>query len=188
MESNITDFNVFLTAFANVGTFQNSTSLEMLKDALLLSVANISTNMQYDLSSAVWSNSTSSVPSLDQFKINWRQGADRIIIVFTDESDQTYLVPRVQRQVLLDALSSTPNLKTYVFAQGSLSWGPYTYATGGQTFRLTSNQQQMYNDLMSILDEICLSSSEASLGRENYSGFLPASYGSRYDYVLGLCY
>ena len=189
MESNITDFDVFLRAFASVGTFQNSTSLEMLKDAMLLAIANISGNVQYNLSTAVWSNNTDSVPSLDQFKINWRQGADRIMIVFTDESDQSYLVPRVDRQILVDALSSTPNLTTYVFAQGSLSWGPYAYATGGQVFRLTSNQQQIYNDLMSILDEICLGSGGSQTRyQRSYSGFLPASYGTQYDYKLGLCF
>lgn len=188
MESNITDFNVFLTAFANVGTFQNSTSLEMLRDAILLSIANISTNVQYDLSSSRWSNNTDSIPSLDQFKVNWRQGADRVIVVFTDEPDQTYLVPRLQRQVLTDALSSTPNLKTYIFAQGSSSWSPFANATGGQVFRLTSNQQQMYGDLMSILDEICLGASDASIRNRRYSGFLPASHRHRYDYKLRVCY
>ena len=189
MESNITDFDIFLRAFASVGTFQNSTSLEMLKDAMLLAIANISGNVQYNLSTAVWSNNTGSVPSLDQFKINWRQGADRIMIVFTDEYDQSYLVPRVDRQVLVDALSPTPNLTTYVFAQGSLTWSSYASATGGQVFRLTSNQQQIYNDLMSILDEICLGSGDSQTRSSRaYSGFLPASYGSQYDYELGLCF
>ena len=188
MESNITDFNVFLTAFANVGTFQNSTSLEMLRDAILLSIANISTNVQYNLSSARWSNNTDSIPSLDQFKVNWRQGADRVIVVFTDEVDQTYLVPRLDRQVLTDALSSTPNLKTYVFAQGSLSWRPFTNATGGQVFRLTSNQQQMYDDLMSILDEICLGATDASIRNQRHSGFQPASRPSRYNHILRICF
>ena len=185
MESNITDFNVFLTAFANVGTFQNSTSLEMIRDAMLLSVASISANVQYNLSSAVWSNNTDSVPSLDQFKVNWRPNADRIIIVFTDEVDQTYLVPRVQRDVLIDALAATPNLKTYVFAQGSLSWSPFANATGGQVFGLTSNQQQIYNDLMSILDEICLS--DSSSRQSSLPGFEPASFFSRYNHKLRIC-
>ena len=76
----------------------------------------------------------------------------------------------------------------HVFAQGSLSWSPYTSATGGQTFRLTSNQQQMYDDLISILDEICLGAADASLRNRRYSGFSFASYGSRYDHNIGLCY
>jgi hypothetical protein len=60
------------------------------------------------------------------------------------------------------------------------AWDDYVDATGGQLFALSSNPEQMYEDLMSILDEICLDSSNGS------SEFEPVSL--RYDYVNGLCF
>ena len=186
LESDIASFEDFLAAFAAVGQFDNQTGQEMLKDAMLLSVRNISGNIDYDLSTATWANKITSVPELSQFKISWRSNADRIIVVFTDEHDQSYLVPRVDDQVLENALSSTPNLKTYIFAQGSLTWRGYANATGGNVFRVSSNQQQMYDDLMSILDEICLSGAETAARTRTDSGISLASY-RRYNYVNMVC-
>ncbi len=186
LESDIASFDDFLSAFAAVGQFDNQTGQEMLKDAMLLSVRSISGNINYDFNSSTWANRISSVPELSQFKVTWRSNADRIMVVFTDEFDQSYLVPRVDDQVLEDALSSTPNLKTYVFAQGSLAWRRYANATGGSVFRLSSNQQQMYDDLMSILDEICLSAADRSAQTATPTGMSLASY-RRYNYVKMVC-
>ncbi len=155
LESDISSLEDFLIAFAGVGSFDNATGKEMLKDAMLLAVRNIAGFLGYDLSTATWPNRMGSVPPLQSFKINWRSGADRIIVVFTDEHDQSYLVPSVQDEVLVGALSSTPSLKVFVFADSSLTWREYAVATGGQVFDISSNQQRMYDDLMSILDEIC---------------------------------
>ena len=185
LESDIASFEDFLGAFAAVGQFDNQTGQEMLKDAMLLSVRSLSGNIDYDLSSATWANRVGSVPELSQFKINWRSGADRVMIVFTDEYDQSYLV-RVRDEVLVNALSSTPNLKTYIFAQGTLPWRQYAKRCNGNIFRLSSNQQQMYDDLMSILDEICLSATAQSSPIS--TGFMNANYRSRYDFDLGICF
>ena len=155
LESDISSLESFLLAFADVGSFDNDTGNEMLKDALMLSVRNITSRMSYDLNSAQWANRVNSVPELSSFKVNWRSGADRIIVVFTDEYDQTFLVPTVDDAALLEALQATPALKVFVFTDSQLSWREYANSTGGQIFDLSSNQQQMYDDLMSILDEIC---------------------------------
>ena len=112
MQSDIAEFEDFLTAFANVGQFENQTGNEMLKDALLLSVRSISGNINYDFGSSVWSNKIGSVPELQSFKVTWRPNADRVIILFSDEHDQTFLVPRVTDEVARQALVGTPNLKT----------------------------------------------------------------------------
>lgn len=189
LQSDISDFEDFLTAFANVGQFDNQTGNEMFKDALLLAVRSISGNIDYDFNTAVWSNRTGSIPELQDFKINWRPNADRIIVLFTDEHDQTFLVPTVSDRVLLQALVSTPNLKTYIFADGFYPWRNYADDTGGRMFELSSNQQQMYSDLVSILDEICLGSGTAQNAQpQAYSGFSLASYRARYDYKLRICY
>ncbi len=188
LQSDIASFEDFLTAFANVGQFDNQTGNEMLKDALLLAVRSITGNLGYDFNTAVWANRNGSVPELQSFKITWRPNADRVIIVFSDEHDQTFLVPRVTDEVLLEALTGTPSLKTYVFADWAPAWRRYADDTGGRVFDLSSNQQQMYDDLMSILDEICLAPPEQEARRALPEGFFPASLGVRYDFKLGICY
>lgn len=188
LESDIAEFSDFLDAFARVGQFDNSTGSEMFKDALLLSVRSISANMNYNFAASQWANRIGSIPDLQDFKITWRPNADRIIIVFTDEHDQTFLVPRVTDSVLLEALVGTPNLKTYVFAESSLPWRDYANDTGGRLFDLSSNQQQMYDDLMSILDEICLSGNSSTSIQRVPQGFMKASLRARYDYELRICY
>ena len=188
LETDITDFEDFLTAFANVGQFTNQTGNEMLKDAMLLSVRSISGNLNYDFNSAVWANRVGSVPDLQSFKVTWRTNTDRVIVVFSDEHDQTFLVPRVSDRTLLNALTGTPNLKTYIFADFAAPWRDYANDTGGRVFDLSSNQQQMYDDLMSILDEICLSADSANNASTLPPGFMPASLTGQYDHILRMCY
>ena len=196
-ESDISEFDLFLAAFANVGQFDNQTGSEMLKDALLLAVRSITGNLGYDFGTARWANNIGSVPDLANFNVSWRPGADKVIVLFSDEEDQSYLVPRVMDDVVLDALDGTPNLKVYVFADFDLPWRPYVRQSGGgQIFDLTSNQQQMYDDLMSILDEICLPDDEGEQAlmmpgqhnNHNQSQFIPVSMGRTYDFALLMCY
>ena len=190
LQSDITEFDQFLTAFANVGQFDNQTGNEQFKDAIMLALQNISGNFNYNFAQATWANRMGSVPELKFFKVNWRPNADRIIVLFSDEFAQSYLVPRVTTDQVLEALESTPNLKFYAFAERrSRVWNNYVTSGNGTIFELSRNQQQMYDDLMSILDDICLGS-ETDQGARNVTptGFYPATLGIRYDYRLGICY
>ena len=186
LESDIASFEDFLSAFASVGQFDNQTGQEMLKDALLLSVRNVSGNINYDFNTATWPSRIDSVPELSQFKLSWRSSADKVIILFTDEYDQSYLVPRVTDTVLADALSATPGLKVYIFTDSPLTWREYANATGGSMMNLSSNQQQMYDDLMSILDQICLSAADDTASNNSVSAASLVSY-SRYNHVRMVC-
>ena len=190
LQSDISDFQDFLTAFSRVGQFDNQTGQEMLRDAILLSIANISSNVGYDFAQARWANRVGSHPELKFFKVNWRSNADRIIVLFSDEYSQSFLVPRVQTDTVWDALDATPNLKFYAFAERrSRVWDNYASRGNGSVFELSSNQQQMYDDLMSILDEICLSpGSQEARRRSAPSGFFPVTMGIRYDHKIGICY
>jgi hypothetical protein len=195
LETDITNFPDFMSAFSSAGTFQSGSSSEMLRDALYLSLRTISTDLQYDLATGSWDSVTYnifSVPSLRDFKINWREGADRIIILFTDEEDQSYLRPKVTAEQTVAALEASPDTKFYVFtgAYYRQYWLPYVDATGGQAFRLTTRVEDMYNDLMSILDEICLPSQDEQASNmsnvENY--MMTVSSEVRLDFVLRMCY
>ena len=98
-----------------------------------------------------------SAPPLQNFKINWRSGADRIIIVFSDEYPQSYLEPEITSPDVEQALSGTPQLKLYTFSRTSNknNWEVLADAGNGKWFKLTNNPTEMYASLMEILDEIC---------------------------------
>ena len=191
IETNITSFANFMAAFSSAGEFDTGTSNEMLRDAVYLSIANISTNLPYDLSAASWVNRlgtyVDSIPALPQFKIDWRPNADRIIVVFSDENDQSFLSPSLDPSDLSTAIAAAPDTKLYVFTLPyyRAQWRRYINPTGGSAFILTSNSEQMYDDLMSILDEICLPDDTQANAADPM--FLPVSTSVRYDYVYGMC-
>ena len=188
LDSDIANFADFINAFASAGAFENGSSLEMLKDALYLSVATISTDLPYDLASASWQGNgfseVDSIPSLPQFRVNWRPNADRVIILFTDEEDQSFLVPRISDEQLVTALGASPDTTLYVFAPAHYQrhWREYVNITSGRMFSLTSNPEQMYDNLMSILDEICLPEQGAmSMPVQDY---MPVNYRYKVEYAF----
>ena len=188
--SDISPFEDFLARFAELGIEGMDTGSEMLKDAIILSIRNISPAVDYDIPSSVWTGSTGSVPEKDNFTISWRANADRIIILFTDEEPQTYLSPGVTDRVVEDSLRASPNLKFYGFVDpfrdGDL-WEDMILAGRGRRFRLTSDANQMYNDLVSIIDEACLPrGQQASLMIED-NKYMTVSYRN-YDFQNGICY
>lgn len=196
LDSDIANFADFVNAFASAGAFQGGTSDEMLKDALYLSVSTISANLPYDLASAQWRRSgfseVGSIPELDQFRINWRENADRIIIVFTDEEDQSFLNPEIPDDNLVDALAASPDTTLYVFTPNHYQryWRDYVNATSGTMFRLTDNPEEMYDSLMSILDEICLpdDQQEAALSSPSDNYMMPVSSKVHIDFALRMCF
>ena len=142
-----------------------------------------------------WANRIDSIPSLQDFVVTWRQDSDKVIIVFTDEEDQSYLVPRVSPEVLQDAVDATPRTKLYVFTDRALHWRDFAEGTGGRIFGLTINQETMYNDLMSILDEICQPPAEEQARNSTQIQPSRAIYqtvslktGVKLDFNLLMCY
>ncbi len=157
--SNISPFAVFLNRFAQLGNEGMDTGSEMLLDAMYLAVQNVTANNNFDVAAARWvGNGTGSTPEKENFTINWRQGARKIIIVFSDEEPQTYLDPSMRIATVRDAMIGTPDLKLYTFSggMGNADWTRLANAANGINFELTMNQNQMYENLMSIIDEACL--------------------------------
>jgi hypothetical protein len=154
-------FSDFLLTMSQLDTSYGamSTAFEMLLDAVYLSVSNISGSLPKAIPDLSWESTlpiADSIPTLQNFIVNWRPGVDRIIIVFTDEPEQSYLNPKISLLDVIVATTSTPQLKVYTFSKNSLSgWGEISDATNGKDFKLTSNPTNMYNNLMEILDEIC---------------------------------
>jgi hypothetical protein len=159
---NLTGFTDFLTSMSSLGGFAGmNTGNEMILDALYLSLHNISGNLAYQISDLAWNWSVvESLPPKDVFSINWRPNADKIIIVFSDEHEQSYMTPAITVQNVVDAASAAPKVKIYTFSTNlGWQWDEMSDATGGKYYDLTNNPTQMYNSLMEILDEICKSGS-----------------------------
>jgi len=162
MISDISSFPDFLGDFAGLGNTGMNTGSEMLLDAIYLSLQNISGNTPIDLAITPWNNWVGeSVPTKDQFKLSWRPGADRVIIVFSDEAPQSYLSPQLSPADVIGTCQATPQLKTYTFSVNEQwEWDEIANSCGGKYYPLSNNTVEMYNYLMEILDEICMPPSE----------------------------
>ena len=172
--SDIAPFNDFLARFQALNPHDFTGGEEMLKDAVYIAMRNLNP-MGVDLDESVWTNGALSEPPLDQFIINWRPNTDRIVIVFSDEDEQTFLSPRVNNQMLIDAVNGAPNVKLYTFALPFYGWDEIANASGGENFELTNSAAQMYNNLMSIIDEACLPREEQGAMMLR-NGYMFASY------------
>tara|TARA_X000001388_G_scaffold74360_4_gene67281 strand:+ start:33241 stop:35502 length:2262 start_codon:yes stop_codon:yes gene_type:complete len=191
--SDIVSFENFLAAFAGLNAEGMNTSEEMLRDALYFVTRDISSTANFDVGSSSWLSDTASTPDKEDFKINWRENVDKIAIVFTDEHDQSWLNPEITPDIMTTTLAGTTRFKLYTFTplHNPGNWADWAAESGGRTFELTWNQNQMYENLMSIIDEACLGPSEAdqqALLRNNLD-YMPASHISpyRYDYENGIC-
>jgi hypothetical protein len=182
--SDIAPFDQFLAAFAALGNEGMNTGSEMLLDAIYLAVRNISANANVDIGSTVWFRNTDSIPEKENFNITWRPDSDKIIIVFTDEEEQSYLRDAadpegpnhpITRAIVESAARASPNLRLYSFTDLPLlggarqNWEDITLAGRGVVFQLTSNAVSMYNDLMSIIDEACLPRANNERAANNYN-------------------
>ena len=156
--SNISPFAVFLNRFAQLGNEGMDTGDEMLLDAMYFAIHNITANNVMDIPAQRWVNNTGSEPEKENFIINWRPNSRRIVIVFTDEHPQSYLRPGMNVASTINAIQGGINLKVYAFstANGNADWTRIATAGNGINFHLTMNQNQMYENLMSIIDEACL--------------------------------
>ena len=158
MVSDIAKFADFLADFAALGnTINMNGSHEMLLDAYALSLQNI-TSANIGLSNRIWDvDVTESIPKKDNFKLSWRPGADRVVIVFSDEKEQSFLVPEVTLEECIETCKGTPQLRTYTFSKPSLiwKWDELSTQCGGKNYKLSNDATEMYGYLMEILDEIC---------------------------------
>jgi hypothetical protein len=201
--SDIAPFGAFLGAFAALGMEGMDTGSEMLLDAIYLAVKNISPAAIVDLASTTWWRNTGSVPSKGVFDITWRANTDRIVIVFSDEEEQSHLRDindpegpnrPITREMVEQVVRVTPNLKLYAFADVPplahlrQEWEDLAIAGSGALFELTNSAASMYSDLMSIIDEACLPRANGQANRlTNWYTFVTYP-GPQYDYGLGLCY
>lgn len=155
--SDIAPFPDFLLSFASLGSEGMNTGSEMLLDALYLSLQNISSGADINMSTNMWKNGVGeSIPPKDVFKVNWRNSSDRVVIVFSDEKEQSYMIPEISDEKVKSVCKNAPKTKVYTFSTNeSWKWDEIAGSCGGEYFTLSNNATQMYGSLMQILSEIC---------------------------------
>jgi len=157
---------------------------EMLYDALYLALHNLSSTSPWSLEELTWTTMVGksiaeSIPKLQDFKVNWRPNAKKVIIVFSDEHGQSYMIPKnllggswnanydgITQDVLFTTLAGSINTVIYTFSNytskntalpfGNAGWEPIAILSGGKWFELSHNATEMYANLMEIIDkEVC---------------------------------
>ena len=158
---NLSGFTDFMNAMGLLSSSMSGGS-EMLLDAIYLAIQNISATLPIPIADLDWNHYSvdESIPHHDNFNINWRPEAEKIIIVFTDETPQSYMKSPeglfLQMTDIMSAALGAPKLKIYVFSTNIFwQWDELADLTGGAYYDLTNNPTEMYNSLMEILDEIC---------------------------------
>jgi hypothetical protein len=159
---NLTGFEQFIINLANLP--EPNGGAEMLYDALYLAAHNLATDpnlLPYQIVEFVgWSGAADgSNPGIQNFIINWREDANKVIILFTDEEGQSYLNPELEQEDVLLALTLAEDLSVYTFSPAGLQhntlledgWGPL--AIGGSWRLLSNDQAEMFESLMDVLDE-----------------------------------
>lgn len=182
--ANITPFQQFFAGFNSLDPRDFTGGLEMHSDAVMLALRNLSP-LHVNLAARAWVRGVFSIPPIDQFIIDWRPATERIIIVFTDEDEQSYMNPTFHPDDVAAALRAAPNTKLFTFAQAFYGWDEQAIATGGRNFNLSPHSGAMYNSLMSILEEICLPREEAAAMIPIAPSYIPASYNFRMEMM---CY
>ena len=181
MVSNLAPFSDFISKLAGVSV-DFSSGIEPLYDAVYLSLWNLAPP-----SALPWPiehlsflfnlgmSNLFSIPDPQNFEINWREGAQHVVIVFTDEPGQSYVTMMSDlddimtsyhdglKQIHLQQLiSNCIDLNVYTFTkiaqkncnymQQKAGWEPLTIY-GGQWFELVANPAQLYENLMQIIDD-----------------------------------
>ena len=170
LHHNLSGFTDFLAGMSqlNLNSYVMNGAREMLHDALYLALHNLTGAGSLPImpSGLSWDGTKGvgeSLPPIQDFKVNWRtdSNVERVVIVFTDETPQTYMIPKITQDILLELISKVFNTKIYVFSKkwhqdngfATPGWGPLCTSSGGKWYELTSDPLIMYNNLMEIIDE-----------------------------------
>lgn len=128
-----------------------SSGLEMLADALYLSLSTQSTSPPIDPALAYWVASIGSDPPVAVWDVGWRPDADAIVVLMTDEGPQSYLSPTVTAD---DVIEVTLDASLYAFTPAQFA--PHWAAFGMTWQKLEHDPGALFASLTAILDaEAC---------------------------------
>ena len=183
MVSDLAPFEDFMSKFSSLDKNTMNGQHEMLYDALYLALSNLTGTEPWALEDLTWAKVGNaieeSIPPLEDFKVNWRKDAKRVIITFSDEHGQSFMVPKsvlggswnsnydgVTQDILLSMLATSLDTVAYTFSNptsknssmpfGNTGWEPIALINGGKWYELSHNATKMYTSLMEIIDkEVC---------------------------------
>jgi len=164
LQTDLVDFDTFMQIFQNSGFSLNGGS-EQNYDAIYLAIHNLigANGLPYPLADLQWMGTwvSESNPPKEKWDISWREDAKHVVIVFSDEAGQSYLIPEITEATLVNMINAADELSFYAFTHELLldfgSADNYealaAAGMGGKVYPLTMKAIEMYNSLLEILDE-----------------------------------
>ena len=163
LQTDLVDFQTFIGIFQNSGFVLNGGN-EQNYDAIYLAIHNLvgAGSLPYQIADLSWGWGTmESSPPKDQWNISWRDDAEHVIILFSDEEGQSYMSPAITESMLATMISVADELSVYVFTSDMvINWSTgHDYKSlaaagvGGKIYKLTMKAVELYNNLLEILDE-----------------------------------
>jgi hypothetical protein len=149
LASDLLPFSDFMSNFQAHGKNLPVGVYEMIVDALWMSLGGSTKDKEW------LPKIGDSTPPKDEWALSWRSDAGKLVIVWTDEEPQSYLEPTVLGSLTHNLLEATPSLNLFVFTTESYAaqWEPYTSHGNGEVLPLTYVASEMYESLLTILDE-----------------------------------
>ena len=147
--ADLVPFEEFLQAITGIGLGTGGGS-EMLLDALWLVLDGELTP------GTAWSYQVDeSDPPLQDFKVTWRPNTDKLIIVWTDEEPQSFLIPSIDIQELEELIAASSKLTLHIFSEqaGATDWEALALAGNGKHHYLSTDPEQMYFALIDIFNK-----------------------------------
>lgn len=175
MLTNLVPFQQFMPVLAAVD--DDDSSMEMLYDALYLSIRNL-TAPRFPPVVYAWEVNVSSSPSVSNWFVNWREDAHHVVIVFSDEEGQSYMAPRVVQEEITSTALAADDLSIYTFSKHvhrNGNWGWRSVAVGGGWSTLTASPNQMFSRLMDIVNETACGGGQQATITPPMGEYLPAN-------------
>ena len=191
LKTNLGLFSSFLASVQSLINHPLNGGYEPLYDAVYLAINDVCdpNSLEYSTSELVWKFTNISDPPIPNFIINWREDANKVIVVFTDEPGQSFLsqagtsntyADAITQEIVVNAINGTEGLKVFVFSPEDTKnstgakymngawatlytgWEPLTMAGDvGQWYILSNDFNVMFSNLMEVLeDTACAPTSE----------------------------
>ena len=146
---------------ASLNALQTSEGqFEMLLDALYLSILELTPPalLPNGHQGIEWDRTVGQcVPALPDFRINWRDDTKRVVIIFSDEGAQSYLIPQIGSDDLRLMYGGIEDLSVHIFTPEHLRRGglnPWSNLThSGSWHELSRDQEAMFDELMGVIEE-----------------------------------
>ena len=163
----VTDLVSFTTFYTSLEVASVAIPLiggqETLLDAMYLSLHTLAPPSAWYLPSAQlsWDYPSTSEPAISEFSLQWREDSNKVVITFSDEVAQSYLIPSVTVGDIKAVVAGVEDFSFYAFStpQTQLSqingvgWSEVAAELSGTWYQMTMSAGQIYSDLMTILDD-----------------------------------